>query len=65
MALVFDKLLKLMVDLISDSKIRSVETGYQNLLNPALMVIDFISKTWKNQYKPTLLNNIQQTTTCV
>ena len=45
MTLVFDKLLKLMVDLISDSKIRSVETGYQNLLNPALMVIDFISKT--------------------
>lgn len=41
----FNKILKPMVDLISDSKIRSVETVGRNLLSLTLMVIDFISES--------------------
>ena len=41
----FNKILKPMIDLISDSKIRSVETVGRNLLSLTLMVIDFISES--------------------
>ena len=41
----FNKILKPMIDLISDSKIRSVETVRRNLLSLTLMVIDFISES--------------------